>query len=149
MGDGGYLKETLIISKGADESVNNSIVLQDDNHLILPITAGANWLFEIHLFISMDTGGIRLAVNGPALTSIRLSGVGVEAANVFSSLSVSAYDTVAVATTPAGAVSGMATLYGKVYVSSGGNFGLRWAQNVAVANNTTIQSGSWMKIVRI
>lgn len=149
MSTGSYVKEILVTYKTADETLNNNAALQDDNHLTLPLEAGLVHLFDFFLYISMNTGGIQFAVNGPALTNLRLSGVGAEAANPFTSSSQNAYNAVALTVAPAGAATGFAHLSGYVVVSAAGNLVLRWAQAAAVANNTVLQQGSWFRMFRL
>lgn len=149
MSTGSYIKETLLVYKTADETINNSAALQDDDHLTLPLEADIVHVFDFKLFISMNTGGIQLAVNGPALTNLRISGVGTEGTNPFNSSSESAYNTAALTRNPGGAVTGFVHLSGYIVCSAAGNLILRWAQNAAVANDTIIQQGSWFRIFRL
>ena len=45
------LLDTKVIRKSADETVNNSTTLQDDDELLFPIAANEVWYFEFFLLI--------------------------------------------------------------------------------------------------
>jgi len=151
MGDGGYLKETLIVYKSADEIVNNSAALQDDNHLVLPLIANEVNLFQFYLLLTYNTGGIKAAVNGPALIELNMGAVGMSDAGVgYNTAGVqTAYNANVFLRGPGGAESGFAVISGQIKVSVAGNLILIWAQNAAVANDTTIKKGSWFEVKRI
>ncbi|MFA5273737.1 MAG: hypothetical protein WC353_06295 [Candidatus Peribacter sp.] len=70
-----WTRPFIFASKIEDETVTNSTVLQDDDHLFFPIGANEQWEFEMHLAGNSSTSrDFRFAVTAPAgstcLTSV-------------------------------------------------------------------------------
>ena len=61
-----------IVRKTADETVNNSAVLQNDDDLLLPIGANEIWRFEFVIYgISNATADFKYSLVGPAASNVR------------------------------------------------------------------------------
>ncbi|GIV50088.1 MAG: hypothetical protein KatS3mg038_0609 [Candidatus Kapaibacterium sp.] len=136
--------------KTSDESVSNSNVLQDDDHLFATLGAGQVWEVEGMLDFSSSsaTPGVTFGLAVPTGASFKLSyhsndgsATGFRAGVLTSgSASVSV---------PAG---GSAIVFVRGIVIMGSNSGtirLQWAQNTADATPTTARVNSYLKFTRI
>lgn len=146
---GDTIRADTIVRKTADETVNNNAAWQSDNHLLFPVVAGDRYLAHFVLFTLMNTGGIQVALTGPAITVYTASALGIVAANMCTIARVTNWDVAAATVVPAGAVHGMISLDAYIQCSASGNVNLRWTQAVALANNTTITLGSWLRVLRV
>jgi hypothetical protein len=155
-GDGTWktLTGSLSAVKTADEAVNNSAALQDDDDLF--VTLAASTYYDFLIVLHVDTNGsvnpdfkwqLVAPTNGTGFyssykTEENVAGVATEG-------------NVAIATTNSYTVLGAARdqvciMQGTVYGGDGGTFKLTWAQNVADAtNSTTIKAGSTMRCIPI
>jgi hypothetical protein len=134
---------TISVRKTANETVNNSAVLQDDDHLLLPLAANEVWEFEIIL---------RLAIKAASDFQYTLT-VPAGASGGFSDLTRLAVVASAIENAFAAAVSySVAADQQNIVVIKGivinganaGNLQLRWAQLGAVAENTIVLANSCM-----
>ena len=146
-GDGGDLRETTIIVKGNTTNTANDATLNDDPDLTFSVKANERILFESILYYTALAGGIQISINGPAFAFLLFS---VEIIDPTPGLvgfaRASAYDTPAIL---AGASSGITKVCGYVVTTAAGNLVIRWAQQAANANNTTMSIGSWIKLSRV
>ncbi len=128
--------------KTANETVNNSATLQNDDHLNFAIGASENWAFTMDLAVDNEDGttGFKMAMTAPSgarcvtmgkdgnsTTPSIIVGCGVESANL------------------SGLMGGYQTkrVFGSVRNSTNaGTVQLQWAQFSAGAFNTTVFSGS-------
>jgi len=66
-GGGGLGAPTAIVTKTADETITDSITLQDDDHLSYAMTNGKYYRFELHLFLTRTnttaSPGFRIAID--------------------------------------------------------------------------------------
>ncbi|MFF6904512.1 hypothetical protein ACFY9Q_01050 [Streptomyces sp. NPDC012389] len=142
---------TRTVDKPVDEQVFSSIVLQDDDHLTLPVTVGGRYAISAVLSADGDPAAdLSLTISAPpgstgfwapaAITlgvsdgtgSIRLTryapgqpvGVGVTAAGLV--------------LTPVGSITAGAT----------GSITVQWAQNVSSATPTFVRTGSRLELTR-
>jgi hypothetical protein len=134
--------------KTADETVNNSATLQDDDHLTFLIGANETWLIELKLFYeSSTTADLKIAFSVP-------TGATCEGRMVGAELAAGTYtDTF---TNPRIYNGGGATVEymvtGNFIYRGGANSGyltLQWAQNTAEASDTKVLAGSMMILRRI
>ncbi len=151
----------LVAVKTADESVNNSTSLQNDDHLTINLGSSQRWAVEMFLHITQgalnagltfdfsapaNTAGSYLARNYQSLGANDLN----PSDNVLGStdLTVDAvWDTQFQSTS---ANPNMMNVWATVNTSgTTGSLTFRWAQRAGVANNTTIHANSWMKAVRL
>jgi hypothetical protein len=136
-----------VVRKTANETVNNSNVLQNDDHLLLAIAANEEWVFEIVLFITegMTDCDIQVALTVPAGASVKygLPDASVNTANAIQ------YGTLKTASGTAVTCYGNANTIVHIvgWVLNGataGNLQLQWAQATAGAFNLTVAQGSYL-----
>lgn len=148
----------LWIRKAAEtQVVNNSTVLVNDSHLILPVVTNARYALDgLIIYDSGTTGDIKVGWTVPAAATIPwwyLSGVDVAVTTGIGNLN--ALPSAAAGTTLARAGSGIGTftamiLKGHVVtIGTAGNLTLQWAQNAAEAVNTRIKTDSWISLTRV
>ncbi|MGH7895697.1 MAG: hypothetical protein ACREQL_13580, partial [Candidatus Binatia bacterium] len=142
--------DSTLVPKVADETVNNSATLQDDDHLQFTIGTSGVWAFMMTLYLSVanvTSAGFRVAIVGPASVSIQYhfdsdagspsSGdVGRRASVVL---------TEATTTTAVKNVVGthIARIHGRVVSGgTGGLVKLQWAQSTAHASDNKVLRGS-------
>ncbi len=137
-----------ILRKTADETVNNSTTMQDDNHLVLPVLANEIWHFKLLLITQQADAGAdwKIGFTYPSGTTmfwgtISWEWVVAKALNIESTVV-----TVAHALTT---ITGL-SYEGIIIVSStAGSITLQWAQSAAVAANNTIKANSCMICTRL
>jgi len=140
--------------KTADEPVNNSITLQDDNHFIaLPVETNTRYLLRC-IFVGIDGpgGGYRLKFtftnalqDGYAGYTLRDAIGGVQHdANQDISTNVITF------TGPSTSVE-IITIDGTFLTNAttGGTFKLEWAQQSATVGNTDLKAGSLIQLIKI
>lgn len=144
------------VVKTADETVNNSAVLQDDDHLFFPVEANESWYVEVTALMTAvsATADYLIGWSGPA---------GATATWSHDSGANSAWVNVAVGGTPntmktlsdtvtVGALAGtFGTRFSGVFNSSAtaGTIKFRWAQNTQTAENSKILLGSNLRLTRL
>lgn len=143
------------ITKGAAESVTSSAVLQNDNHLALPLAAGEEWVGQLVLFFTAPTAAdIKIACTIPAGAEMFWSAIGYEN----TATGIAGSDRRAVGTS----VSGSEQQFGGIgsytnlpiyfWVLCGatpGDFQLQWAQGTSNATPTTVAKGSYLAGQRV
>lgn len=138
--------------KAADEIVNNSTTLQADDALTSPIAANEVWVYEFVLFVLGDAGAdIKYAVSAPAGATVSYAMQGTRSADkVIDSTALATTADTALAARGADAAGAVNVLF--AYVANGGTAGsvtLTWAQASAVAADTRIKAGSFMRRHRV
>jgi hypothetical protein len=126
------------VYKSADETVNNSATLQDDDHLILPVLANETWSFKMTLLNdSAPTADIKVKFTVPSGTTMKwMKGE----PNPDSSVLNTEGTTYMI---PTGGSEIIDTLIGIITVGgTAGNVTLQWAQNAAEVSDTKILKGS-------
>jgi hypothetical protein len=143
------LEETFerrkVIYKSADETVNNSSTLQNDDHLSFAIGANEAWSFT--LFLKIESGGIpdfKYYFTKPSGTF-----------QMFPSYAFSGHGDGT--TTESAAI--VQTLFGDINIETatgvveaggtGGTFQLQWAQNKAHESDTKLLQGSYIIAERL
>lgn len=134
--------------------VNATTSFSDITGLTCPIEAGKHYNFEAHLwhFANATTSGPRFAVNGPAMTEMRIAAIIMESGGVAAAVmngnvgDVTALDTAVAATTDSSTTLVMSILSGWVNPSAAGTFAIRGASEVAVAAGLTVKKGSWLQL---
>lgn len=131
------------VLKTADQTVNNSIVLVDDTHLLLSVAANSTYLVEVTAFYTATiNANIEWGWTVPASATMRW-GVHytTEAKTQADTLTGAALGTTTYA---------YHTLIGTlVTAGTAGTLRLRWAQDIAEATNTTMRTSSWMRLTKI
>jgi len=149
-GDGSHLLEYRFARKTANQTLNNSAVLQNDTHLTLSIAAHEIVLVRYFLYWAADVaGGLKCDLTGPPASVFYQGGgtiVAVGGGAQDSGIS-GAYGSVNLGLTVA---AGIAVFEG--LIENGVNAGdivCTWAQNAAHANVTTVIRGSHMDMIRV
>jgi hypothetical protein len=155
----GILAPEAIVRKTADETVNNSAALQNDDHLVFPIAANETWYVEALLLAQGATvnADYKWGWSGPAGATANWSlaaladataGGYVQRTTALTSSSVLAIG--ATASTPGLAGTTTVKLEGIFSaVGTAGAINLQWAQDVATVENSKVLAGSFLKIRRI
>jgi len=140
-----------IVVKAADEDVNNSAALQNDDELKL--TVSANEVYHIEMMILATS-----ATATPDINSHWTVPAGASITGFAHSMDVTAGtyagQQVAAAGSNAFAVTGGNTwpIFETLTYFGGGTGGTvqwQWAQNAATAELTTVKAGSWIKAVKL
>lgn len=136
--------------KTADETVNNSATLQNDDHLSWAVAASCVYELEVHVaYSSGTTPDAKIAWTYPTgLTMVVTGIIGYDAAGTLVSNGNFAETTVL----QLGGTGADAhySIWAIVTVSStAGTLQLQWAQNTANASNTVFRAGSYGRLIRI
>ena len=134
-----------LIVKEADETVNNSTTLQNDNELLFAVAANEVVQFEGVLMVSTDPAAdFKLTFTGPA------GAVGSFAAIYGDTLTGNADASSAALGSAAALVSGndgsVVRFWGGIHNGgTAGNLTLQWAQNTANVSDSKVLAGSYLK----
>lgn len=134
------------VPKTADETVNNSTVLQNDDDLLFAVGANEVWLISFHILYFSAGGGtdIKFRLAAPVGATINRGlayGYDVGWSPVVQGTNLGAADLVA------GTANQNDPLEFWVIVANGataGNIQLQWAQNAAVAEDTKVLENSFI-----
>lgn len=135
--------------KAADETVNNSAVLQNDDELLIAVEASRN--YSVLLVMKYNTGltpDLKIAFAVP--TGATISGVFVEVTGTSTVSTRGNLDIAANAVELNGhANDGLIFLFAHLIVGvTAGNLQLQWAQNTADVSNSIVRAGSILTIER-
>lgn len=138
-------------AKAADQTVNNSTTLVNDD--TLKFTMAANTSYEFRLYFMFNTAAaadFKWRHTGPASPtrlSIARHGI-VMAGSSFSAIATdSAYSSIDITMLSASAADPGA-IWAQGIIQNGanaGDFQVQWAQNTADASNTQVYKGSWIE----
>ena len=139
-----------LIVKEADETVNNSVAVQNDDELLFAVAANEVWQFEGLLVVSSNAAAdFRLTFVGPT------GAVGAWGATAYNSglattQSGSGGDlagegTHAITGTTDGAYTVFRFWGGIHNGANAGNLTLQWAQGTVNASDTIVHAGSYLK----
>lgn len=137
--------------------VNATTSFADITGLTTPVEAGKHYNFIASIFHieNAATTGARFAINGPAMTAMRVGGVGtfagsLTAATAHAALAdVAALDTAIHGVTTSSAATPqvvVANITGWINPSAAGTFAVRSQSEIAVAAGVTVKAGSWCQI---
>ncbi|GHE47426.1 hypothetical protein GCM10017673_56610 [Streptosporangium violaceochromogenes] len=148
---------TIFVRKTADETVNNSSALQDDNHLVAAVAASATYIVEAFVIYDAATAAdLKLAFTGPSGATLdwTSTALGTAATAGTGSLTVSASTIGDGSAVPLGGVGAgtkvVAQIRGLLVVAgTAGNLTTRWAQNTANASDAIVRTNSWMRLTRV
>ena len=136
-----------VVRKTADETVNASATYQDDDHLSFAVGANESWAIEIHGRCTvLAASDIKFRFTVPSGASMPMGVVWMgNSTSEFVSSDMTGGITAADAT-----IRGSFHLYA-IYIggSNAGTVQLQWAQDTAVAENTILNSGAWLKAAQI
>jgi hypothetical protein len=143
-----------VIRKTADETVNNSAALQDDDHLFLPVEANEVWWFEALLICvgTTTTADFQFTFTGPAGAAAgwqaRRDTAGVTPATT--PVNVLPLGTALALGGKAGATGVLVELLGQIVNGpTAGNLKLQWAQNTATVEDNKILANSILRVRRV
>ena len=136
----------VIIRKTADEVVNNSDVLQNDDHLLLALAANEERLIQFVLFVTAagTTSDFKVAITVPAGADV-MYGFNLPQWNPGDTAGVSQAATASGQALTLGTSNAIEPVVLWCWVLNGANVGnlqLQWAQNTANATNTGLKKGS-------
>ncbi len=141
--DGVSVSSDMFI-KTADETVNGSSTLQDDDHLSFSVAADELIMVECHFVWDTDTTpNIKFGLTVPAGCTVQWgdsSGFGLPKTESQTIVTNSTFETTD--------LSNHFTYIIKVG-STAGTFQLQWAQGTSNASNTVLKEGSYMLVHRI
>jgi len=149
--------------KTADESVTSSTTLQNDDHLVIPVTANSKYAVEAFIMaLGPATADLKIDWAIPASSFININMLEWQRANA-EGQRVVLTGGAAGRMTLEGESNGLA-LFGSTFstqsswttfvgqlgvVGTAGNLQFRWAQNTSDAGAVTLKAGSWLKITRV
>jgi len=134
----------LFVRKTADETVNNSTTLQNDDQLAVSVDANVTYWLSMRLIMNSGvTPDFKMLFTFPAGLTMTLHNMEPTPA-----ISVPYDQTVTAAVSGTGADATI-QVEGLVLVSStAGILQLQWAQNTLNASNTIVRANSTMRLVR-
>lgn len=136
--------------KTANETVNNSAVLQNDDELSWAVVASGVYRLELHLIY--DTGttpDLKIGWTFPAGLTMVWGGIYADTAGAVALVSGNIQTTAqSIGGAGAAAIRG-AHFWGIVTVSTAGTLQLQWAQDTANATDTIVRAGSDGLLTRI
>lgn len=137
-----------IFIKTANETVNNSTVLQDDNHMVASVVTNATYEWYLRpIFISQATPDVKIQLTAPAGATAVYGGQYEDTAIVFGS---AGNFTLASTLNIGGSGGDLNALFGGTLITgaTAGNFTVQWAQVTANVSNTIFYLGSYLRIRR-
>lgn len=141
--------------KTADESVNTTTTLQDDDHLISAIAANEEWTGFIEYIFGngMATTGVKVGITFPAGSTLRYwatvigdtSGASLESTTTTSGTALN----FPAALFPTGTTASVRINFWVLNGATPGNITAQFTQSTSSATNTTAFKGSFMQATRI
>jgi len=146
----------LTVVKSANESINNSSSMQNDDHLVLAVAANTTYLLDAYLrYEATTTGDIKAGFSVPTGAAVDWNALclpGTHSSGTSGSLSVLAR-TDAQTATLGGAGAGtllVARITGTVTVGgTAGSLQFRWAQQTADVSDSIVYAGSWLRLTPV
>ena len=146
--------QNLFAKKAANEVVNNSATVQDDDHLTVTVAAsGVYELSAMFIYDGTNTADMKLGFSGPSGSTLDwvthsldgTAGSGITAVKMTAQTisGTPSFGAIGAGSKVIAKVSGLLTVGG-----TGGTFKVQWAQNAAEATDTTMYAGSYLSLVR-
>lgn len=134
--------------KVADETVNNSATLQNDDELLFPVSASTNYILRGRIvFNTGATPDIKIGWTGPTGFTMDYSVLGFSGGAAFSANRFSETGTPEV---DGAGVADEFFLDGIVKISTtAGTLQFQWAQNTANASNTLVMANSYIALQQV
>ncbi|WP_097982266.1 hypothetical protein [Streptomyces sp. f150] len=142
---------TRTVDKPLDEQVLSSTVLQDDDHLTIPVSVGGRYSIDAMLAVDGDPAADLLLTIAapPGSTGYWTPGaVTLGVSDGTGSIRLTRYApgaSIGVGITAAGLI--VAPL-GTITAGANGVIAVQWAQNVSSATPTILRAGSWLRVTR-
>lgn len=137
-----------LVEKNADETVNNSSTLQNDDDLKFTMAANTAYAIEMIMYYNSTSAApdFKYAFTIPAGASMNLQGQGFTSTTTMASCRINVSGSTC---TLVGSVAPdwTVSVIGIVQTAATpGDFQLQWAQNSANSANTVVNKNSWMKV---
>ncbi len=130
--------------KLADETVNNSNALQDDDDLLFTVLAGETWEFTAILKLTTDLNAdFRYQFTGPAGAGY-VSGQAYNTADALVHAQNGVFGAHNAVVYAGNVINAPVTIGGFFVATASGTVNLQWAQNTAHASNTQVLIGSFL-----
>lgn len=137
----------LYAYKTADESVTNSDVLQDDDHLTVSVKSGRKYVFRVVLRVEGANGDIKVTLNGTCTVSNFWYGNASDGG--FNVVFATTLGGTARSFDTAASPGNVCTLEGALEPTSDGTFYVQWAQVTPDLGATTVKKGSHLVVWRL
>ncbi|MYX16841.1 hypothetical protein GTY67_26190 [Streptomyces sp. SID8374] len=143
---------TRTVDKPVDEQVVSSLVLQDDDHLTIPVTAGGRYAIDAMLAVDGDPAAdLLLTIAAPPGSSGYWTpgAITLGVSDGTGSIRLTRYapgQSIGVGITAVGLI--VAPL-GSITAGANGAITVQWAQNVATGTATVLRAGSWLRLARV
>lgn len=134
--------------KTADETVNNSTTLQNDDHLLVSVAANAVYDFKLILhYNSGTTPDLKVGWSVPSGTTMVWGGYIADTTGAVTSVAALTQTSVQAI---GGSGSNIYQFFSGVVVTSttAGTLQLQWAQNTLTASDSKILAGSELTLIR-
>ncbi len=130
------------INKTADEIVNGSTALQDDNHLFFTVGANETWSYRFVVQANSPVAaGIKFAVTAPSGATCQVAFIDQQTAASESGIGCGTASTTMTGTAGNEVYEIVGTI---VNGANAGDVKLQWAQTNSVGSNTTVLAGSYL-----
>lgn len=152
---GTSISRVEFIRKTADETVNGSDTLQNDDHLVAALAANEVVAFEMFLIFDAATAAdFKMAFTVPASATINwgpAGGVRVDESLVVDRQNVVVGSATTMAWGGYGAGTKAAAMFTGIVVNStnAGNLQFQWAQNTSNASDAKVYTNSWLRVTRV
>lgn len=138
-----YGLHTLVKRKSADETVNNSTTLQNDDDLVFALAANEVWMVQLLLLIDSSTvADIRFGWAYPSGCTIKWSGTDYYWGTTNTSAIPIQTNAVDIPGIGAGSVKGWWVAAIVINGSTAGNLNLQWCQATAEVSDTKLLANS-------
>lgn len=141
----------LFVRKTSDETVNNSAVLQNDDALLLAMSASSTYLLDLRLIVnSGTTPDFKFTFTVPASTTGSIQIFEGSTPSTAAAVLQGPFSLTATSATSGIAGDQIILVQGVVVVSStAGNLQFQWAQNTANASDTKVKANSYMMLQKV
>ncbi len=146
-----FMSERMPITarKTANETVNGSAALQNDDELFVAVDASCTYHIELRIsYTSGTTPDLKLGWTYPVGTTIRWSGVDADTAGAIRTTGNLTETSVPAICGSGGDLNADYTGVMVVGVNAG-SLTLQWAQNTSTGSNSTVYAGSFLTIKRV
>jgi len=144
----------ITVSKPADESVTSSTTLQNDDDLVVAVSANATYVMDGYIMTSgaaAGTGDLKIDFTIPSGATMKYTSFGTTTASpaVQYEATVNANSTARAIGTNGSADMGVAIQAVITVGSTAGSVQLRWAQNTSSGTATILRATSYLRFERI
>jgi len=152
--------KTLFVRKTADEIVNNSTSLQNDDHLVLAVAADSVYIVEAFLIYRANVSAdFKLAFTWPASATMSFGSIGgdLDAGGGDNNTvklqarqrATSGSTTLTYASIGTGSETSLRVTGLLITGATAGNLQLKWAQNTAHASDAILMEDSWLSLRKV